>query len=292
MDRNKILVILSGGQDSTTCLFAAKHGLIGIGRDDDPPNWEVHALTFNYGQRHDIEIQAADKVAALAHVASHEFIDLSSCYALRRDYKDTKAGLFREDNNILRSTSPLVSDAPLEQYESPYALPGGVEKTFVPMRNALFLTIAANRAVELGCRWIVIGVSQEDFGGYPDCRREFLVAAYNMIQAGLPGTAIPVIQAPLLNMTKAESILFALQIPDCFYALAWTHTAYDGQFPPTGADHATLLREKGFLEADLPDPLILRAVDMQRMAMPKTRNYRDERVRYVRDMFFPKNPGW
>ena len=142
--KERAIVVLSGGQDSTTCLYWA----LSVGFD-------VHAITFDYGQRHAIEIEAAKRVARRAKVTSHEIITLGP---------------------ILKGTSPLVSGAPLAQYESHAVLPGGLEKTFVPMRNQLFLTIAANRAYVLGTNRLVTGVCEEDFGGYPDCRRTFIDA--------------------------------------------------------------------------------------------------------------------
>lgn len=240
----KVLVVLSGGQDSTTCLFMARE--LGM---------EVHAVTINYGQRHDVEIEAARIVGLLAGISSHEFIDVGP---------------------ILRSTSPLVdSRIELEQYESHAVLPGGIEKTFVPMRNQLFLTLAANRAVALGCGLMVTGVCEEDFGGYPDCREVFIDALQTATQLGLEGTTPATLQilAPLMHKTKRESVHMALRLPGCYGALAFSHTSYDGAYPPTGHDHATLLRAKGFEQADVPDPLILRAWLEGRMDLPTSKNY-------------------
>ncbi|HEY9713339.1 MAG TPA: 7-cyano-7-deazaguanine synthase, partial [Chroococcales cyanobacterium] len=131
------LVILSGGQDSTTCLYWAQS------------RYErVHALTFDYGQRHKNEIESAKTIARLAKVP-HEVIDMGAIFA----------GL-----------SPLTNNSePVAKYESAEKLPGGLEATFVPGRNILFLSVAANRAYVLELDELVIGVSQEDFGGYPDC---------------------------------------------------------------------------------------------------------------------------
>lgn len=247
---DKALVVLSGGQDSTTCLFWAiqKYGVE-----------NVHAITFNYGQRHQRELDAAYKVAQLAGVADrHETLTLGP---------------------ILNSTSPLVSEAELEQYADHASLPGGLEKTFVPMRNTLFLTIAANRAYELRSFNIVTGVCEEDFGGYPDCRRTFIDAlevAFNRsvdehdLDNGEPFN----IETPLMWLTKAKTVHLAKELgEDCWNALAYSHTAYDGAYPPVGHDHATLLRAKGFEEAGLPDPLILRAVSEGLMSLPETENY-------------------
>lgn len=240
---SKVLIVLSGGQDSTTCLFQAKD----LGH-------EVHALTINYGQRHGREISAAQIVAERAGVLSHEVLDLGP---------------------ILKGTSPLVSENELEQYEDKFDLPGGIEKTFVPMRNQLFLTLAANRAVVLGCDEIWTGVCQEDFGGYPDCRDVFIIRLNQAILESLRGSVdrAPVVVTPLMYLDKASTVRLALQHPGCYEALAFSHTGYDGAYPPTGKDHATQLRAKGFEEAGVPDPLVLRAYLEGLMALPDTPNY-------------------
>ncbi|WP_174832602.1 7-cyano-7-deazaguanine synthase, partial [Staphylococcus aureus] len=183
-------------------------------------------------------------------------------------------------DHILKSTSPLVSGNALEQYESHKVLPGGIEKTFVPMRNQLFLTIAANRAYALGCKVVVTGVCQEDFGGYPDCRQKFInslkeATALGSYNDGLNDPNALQFYTPLMNLTKAETVEMAMELPGCYGMLAYTHTSYDGQFPPTGKDHATLLRAKGFEEADWPDPLVIRAWRLGLMPLPLTKNYRE-----------------
>ena len=243
----RAVVVLSGGQDSTTCLYWALAA-----------GYEVHAVTFDYGQRHAVEIEAAKRVARRAGVASHEVVTLGP---------------------ILKGTSPLVSGAPLAQYESHAVLPGGLEKTFVPMRNQLFLTIAANRAYVLGANILITGVCEEDFGGYPDCRREFISALEHASSLGTftgQDGALPALHilTPLMHLSKADSVHLALAINEaCYAALAWTHTSYDGQYPPTGKDHATLLRAKGFEEIGVPDPLVLRAWMGGLMELPSARGY-------------------
>lgn len=244
---SKALVILSGGQDSTTCLYWAQQ------RYDD-----VHAITFDYGQRHRREISCATVIAKSAGVASHEVVRLGP---------------------ILAGKSPLVSDNNLEQYKDHLSLPGGLEKTFVPMRNQLFITIAANRAYVLGCAALVTGVSQEDYGGYPDCRESFIQAITEACNLGTftEDSDCPEglkIETPLMNLSKAETVLLAIGIPGCYGALAYTHTGYDGVYPPIGKDHASLLRAKGFEEAMVPDPLVLRAACSGLMSYPNTVNYR------------------
>lgn len=241
------VVVLSGGQDSTTCLFYA----LDLG-------YRVHAVTFDYGQRHSRELDAAWKVAELAGVHSHEIIELGP---------------------VLHGASPLISDRhELEQYADYRSLPGGLEKTFVPMRNQLFLTIAANRAYVLGADTLITGVSAEDYGGYPDCRQDFIDALTSACNLGAftgdDGAPGPLqIMAPLMSLSKKQTVELALSLPGCFGALAYTHTGYDGQYPPTGKDHATLLRAKGFAEAGVPDPLVFRAWSEGLMDLPDTPNY-------------------
>jgi 7-cyano-7-deazaguanine synthase len=245
----KALVILSGGQDSTTCLFWAKANFE-----------EVHAITFNYVQRHSREIECAVNIAAYVGVESHKVLTLG---------------------NILTGSSPLVSQNALEQYPDMWSLPGGLEKTFVPGRNLLFLTLAANYAYSLGVTTLVTGVCQEDYGGYPDCRQKFIDCTQETIRQGFgydsndPFMTEFKIETPLMNLTKAETVMLALQFNGCLYALALTQTGYDGAYPPVGNDHATLLRAKGFLEAGVPDPLVVLAWKEGLMPLPATTNYTD-----------------
>lgn len=245
------VVVLSGGQDSTTCLYWAL-----------AQGFKVHAITFDYNQRHRREIDAASIIAARAGV-DHEVITLGP---------------------VLKGTSPLVSDNELEQYPDHHSLPGGLEKTFVPMRNQLFLTIAANRAYVLGAEALVTGVCQEDSGGYPDCRQLFIDAFAAACDTGTftgeDGAPEGLeIHTPLMNLTKAESVNLALDLEGCYAALAWSHTGYDGAYPPVGRDHATLLRAKGFEQALVPDPLVLRAWEEGVLpALPKAPNYSEHLV--------------
>jgi len=240
----KALVILSGGQDSTTCLFWAKQNFD-----------EIHAITFNYGQRHSIEIEAAEKVASMAEVSSHEVIDVPNC---------------------LVSTSPLTSDAHLEQYENAKQMAevigNRVELTFVPMRNPFFFIVAMNRAVALHCTDLVTGICQEDNANYSDCRELFRASFEIMANLAL-GTDAFRVHAPLMYKSKAETVALAMELPGCWEALAYTHTSYDGKYPPTDMNHANVLRADGFEKAGLPDPLVLRAVSEGLMPLPKSSNY-------------------
>lgn len=258
MNKERALIVLSGGQDSTTCAFYAKD-----------MGYELHAVTFDYGQRHSVELEAAERIGELVGAKSHEFIVLGK--------------------GVLHSTSPLVSSNKLEQYKDCRHLPGKLEKTFVPMRNQMFLTIAANRAYELGCTAMFTGVCQEDSGGYPDCRQAFIDAVEDACAFGTftgedGAPARLKIMTPLMDLTKAQEIALSLKLPGCYSALAYSHTAYDGQFPPLGHDHATLLRARGFEDAGVPDPLILRAVELGLMDLPNAPNYEPALVERYRDL--------
>jgi 7-cyano-7-deazaguanine synthase len=221
----KCLLIFSGGQDSTTCLYWARDRFR-----------QIYAVTFYYGQRHRLEIAAAEEIGRFANVTEHEVIDV---------------------RGMLESASPLTDfSRDVGQYESAEELPGGLEPTFIPARNILFLTIAANRAYAKGIRDIVIGVSAVDYGGYPDCRPQFLHLMEEAVNAGLEAEMR--FHAPLINLTKKETVLLAAEMTGCFEALSLSHTCYKGEFPPCGQCHACLLREKGFREAGLEDPLLTR----------------------------------
>lgn len=243
---SKALVVLSGGQDSTLCL----HWALQQGFD------EVQAVAFHYGQKHSIELEMADVQTERVGVP-FEIVELGP---------------------ILKGTSPLVDpNAELEQYTDG-DLPGGLEKTFVPMRNQMFLTIAANRAYVIGATNLVTGVCQADSGGYPDCRQNFIDALEASINLGTftgePGTVSSLkIHTPLMDLSKAESIHMAMNIPGAYEAWAYSHTAYDGAYPPLGFDHATVLRAQGFEEAGVPDPLTVRAACEGLMDLPATANY-------------------
>lgn len=242
---SKAMVVLSGGQDSTTCLYWAKQNFK-----------EVHAITFNYGQKHSIELDAAVKVAQMANVQTHQFVNIP---------------------NLLRGRSPLVNpNEKLEQYTDYQSMDkiigNRVELTFVPMRNAFFLTVAANYALERDIYDLVTGVCQQDNANYPDCRESFIDSQEATINEAL-GIENFLIHTPLMNLSKAQSIEFAKTLNGCMDALAYSHTAYDGKYPPIGKDHASLLRAQGFLEANTPDPLIVRAWREGLMELPDTPNY-------------------
>ncbi len=244
---SKALVVLSGGQDSTTCLYWARQ------RYD-----EVHAVTFDYNQRHRREIDAAQTVAQMAGIASHEIIILGP---------------------VLKGTSPLTnSDQQLETYASSQEMEkvigNRIELTFVPMRNDLFLCVASNRAICLDIDDLITGVCEADHENYPDCRKVFIQAREALTSLAVEGGAIaPRIVTPLLHLPKWDSIRLALTLPGCYTALGYSHTAYDGGYPPVGRDHASTLRAYGFERAGIPDPLVVRAVWEGAMDWPSSASY-------------------
>lgn len=249
----KALVVLSGGQDSTTCLFwAMQH----FGKEN------VFAVSFDYGQRHAIELESAAIIAGMSGTDpyKYEVINVQGC---------------------LVSSSPLTSSNELDKYESFEQMEAqvgtNVEKTFVPMRNALFMTIAMNRAIALGCEVIVLGICEADNANYPDCTELFRHRMQTALNASLGyETTDPqaiAIMAPLMDLSKAESVKLAVTLPGCMEALAYSHTSYDGKYPPTDNNHANVLRAKGFEVAGVPDPLVVRAWKEGLMALPLTANY-------------------
>lgn len=249
MKNDAALVVLSGGQDSVTCLFWAKQKFK-----------EVSAVSFDYGQKHAIELASACTVADMAKTP-HEIVKVGP---------------------ILGGRSPLTNpQEKLELYENyqqmDQVIGNRVELTFVPMRNSLFLTLAANRAVCKDITNIVTGVCQADNANYPDCRQTFLSAFEHTVNLSLGlephGEDSLKFLAPLMNNSKPQTVKLATELPGCWEALAWSHTAYNGEYPPTSKDHASTLRAHGFEEAGFPDPLVVRAWFLGDMELPKTANY-------------------
>ena len=220
-DRERALVVLSGGQDSTTCLYWAINRF-GSGK--------VSTLTFDYGQRHRIELDCAAAVAKHAGVA-HRLLPIDTFAALGGDaLTDTSVDL-----------QPGVRDDT------------GLPHTFVPGRNLVFLTFAAAFAYQRNIRHLVTGVAQTDYSGYPDCREDTIVALQRALRLGMESDVE--IHTPLMNLSKKETVELAAEL-DALPAMALTHTCYNGERPPCGHCAACLLRAKGFTEAGIADPLL------------------------------------
>lgn len=219
--RESALVVLSGGQDSTTCLYWAidRFGRAG-----------VSSITFDYGQRHRIELDCARDVAAAAGVPN-------LCLPI-----DTFAAL---GGDALTDASVAVSDATDVDSELPV--------TFVAGRNLIFLTFAAAYAYRRGTAHLVTGVAQTDYSGYPDCREDTIAALQQAITLGMDRAFT--IHTPLMHRSKRETVELAVEL-GALDAMALTHTCYNGCRPPCGECQACRLRAKGFVEAGVRDPLL------------------------------------
>ena len=220
------VVLLSGGQDSTTCLYWAK------GRYDN-----VFALSLNYGQRHAVELEAAAEIASLASV-SHETLEVPALKQIG-------------GSALIGTASPILSEGGLADAEMPQGLP----TSFVPGRNMILLATAASYAVSKKAKTIVTGTCQTDFSGYPDCRRVFIDAMQVSATLAMPSTCGPLsIETPLMWLTKAETVTLAQSLPGCWEALGRSVTCYYGKRPGCGTCPACDLRLKGFAEAGTSDP--------------------------------------
>ncbi len=214
----KTVVLLSGGQDSATCLALAK-----LKYD------EIHTIAFDYGQRHKIELECSAKLSTLAG-AIHHVIPINSFKYL------VKSNLLNSYGNI---NDKHINDEKLPS-------------SFVPGRNIVFLTFAGALAYSLGINELITGVCQTDFSGYPDCRRPTIDAIEAALTFGLAEEII--IHTPLMFLTKAQSIDLMRGLGH-FDWYKHTHTCYNGKRPPCGECPACKLRAKGFAECGLIDPL-------------------------------------
>ncbi len=220
------VLLLSGGLDSTT--------LLAIARQD---GFDVHALTFRYGQRHVTEIEASRRVASEFGVRDHVVVDID----LR-----TFGG------------SALTSDVAVPKDRDMSATAEtGIPITYVPARNTIFLSFALAFAEVLEARDIFIGVNALDYSGYPDCRPEYIAAYERMAnlatRGGVEGTSPIQIHTPLIDLTKAQIIRRGLDL-GVDYSI--TQSCYDPDATGAACGHcdACQLRLKGFAEAGVPDP--------------------------------------
>lgn len=220
LDSEKAVVLLSGGQDSVTCLYWSLKRFK-----------QVWALSIDYGQRHKVELACAQEIAQLAGV-SHRLLNMSLLSEL--------------GGNTLTEEGEIEEGDPDK---------GGLPNTFVPGRNLMFLTALAAWAYQLGAKNLVTGVCQTDFSGYPDCRENTMISLQESLRLGMEADFE--ILTPLMHLTKAESVHLAKQC-DAMDALSLSHTCYEGQQPPCGRCPSCDLRAKGFAQAGIEDPLILR----------------------------------
>jgi 7-cyano-7-deazaguanine synthase len=221
----KAVCLLSGGLDSSTCLGVARR-----------EGFECYALSFDYGQRHKIELQAAASVAWHFGVREHKIVQID----LR-----TFGG------------SALTADIAVPKD----SLEPGIPITYVPARNTIFLSYAMAWAEVLECSDIFIGVNAIDYSGYPDCRPEFIAAFEHManlaIKAGVEGRTRLRIHTPLAQLDKAAIVTLAAEVRVDF---GLTYSCYDPDENGRSCGHcdSCLLRLKGFREAGLRDPVAYR----------------------------------
>lgn len=218
--KSKAVVLLSGGLDSATVLACAKAD----GR-------ECFALSFDYGQRHKAELEAAANVAAALGAVEHRIVRLDLAQF---------GGSALTDSRIAVPTSPSE----------------GIPVTYVPARNTVFLSLALAWSEVLGAQDIYIGVNAIDYSGYPDCRPEYIEAYEKMAnlatRAGVEGKTLK-INTPLIHLSKAEIIRLGTKL-DVDYGLTVSCYSASEQGRACGRCDACRLRAKGFVEAGVADP--------------------------------------
>jgi 7-cyano-7-deazaguanine synthase len=219
------VVLLSGGLDSATALAIARS-----------EGFAPHALSFRYGQRHAVELDAARRVAASIGVAQHLVVDIDLA---------------------LFGGSALTADIGVPHHEHVDDIPDGIPVTYVPARNTIFLSFALAFAETLSAADIYLGVSALDYSGYPDCRPEYIEAYERMAnlatKAGVEGSRRLKIHTPLIELTKAQTIERGLSL-GVDYSL--THSCYDPDADgrACGTCDSCLLRARGFRQLGLDDP--------------------------------------
>jgi 7-cyano-7-deazaguanine synthase len=220
----KAVCLLSGGLDSTTCLALARR-----------EGYACYALSFDYGQRHKFELEAASRIAAHFEAREHKIASIGL---------DAFGG------------SALTADIAVPKGRSATEMGVGIPITYVPARNTIFLSFALAWAEVLGSGDIFIGVNALDYSGYPDCRPEYIAAFEKMAnlatKAGVEGLMRLKIHTPLLQLSKAGIVELGRELRVPF---GMTHSCYDpgAGGRPCGQCDACLLRRKGFEEAGIED---------------------------------------
>lgn len=218
----KAVVLLSGGLDSTVCMAVAKSN-----------DYELFPLSFNYQQRHNVELESARKVAQYYQANRHLVIE-------------NNMGEF--GGSALTDPSIEVPDGDLHRKDIP--------PTYVPARNLIFLSYALGYAEALGAERIFIGVNALDYSGYPDCRPEFInlfqqLADYST-KAAVQDKQRILIETPLIHLSKKDIVMLGKQLDA---PLHLTHSCYRGGDTACGTCDSCVLRLKGFAEAGIPDPI-------------------------------------
>ena len=226
MRPKKAIVLLSGGLDSTTILaYAQKEG------------FEVNAISFDYGQRHQVELEAAKRVAKQLKIQQHKIVTI--------DLRAFGGSALTEDIDVPKGRSEDEMHA------------DGIPITYVPARNTIFLSYALAMAEVLGAKDIFIGVNAVDYSGYPDCRPEYIAAFEKMAnlttKAGVEDDDQLTIHTPIIDFKKSEIVQLGLSL-GVDYAL--TLTCYDPNTEglPCGKCDSCALRLKGFSELGISDP--------------------------------------
>lgn len=228
-DTARAVVLLSGGLDSAVALGEARHA-----------GFECVALSFDYGQRHKVELEAARAVARLIGVARHVEMPIG----LRR-----------------LGGSALTSDIEVPKDRHEIGRTDDIPVTYVPARNLVFLSIGAALCEVVGARDLYIGVNALDYSGYPDCREEFIrafeVAANLGTRAGVQGEGVRV-RTPLAAMTKSDIVRRGVELG---VPLGLTRSCYDPDGAGLACGHcdSCVLRARGFAQAGVPDPTAVRA---------------------------------
>ena len=215
------VVLVSGGLDSATCLAIAR-----------AEGFRCHALSFAYGQRHEIELVAAERVTRAMSAAQHRIMRI----------------------DLAMFGGSALTDSSIAVPESPG---GGIPVTYVPARNTVFLSLALAWAEVLGAQDIFIGVNAVDYSGYPDCRPEFIAAFERLAnlatRSGVEGTAPVRIRTPLISLSKAE-IIRRGQSLGVDYGLTVSCYQADDEGRACGCCDSCRLRREGFAAAGVPDP--------------------------------------
>ena len=224
-NKRKAVVLSSGGLDSTTAMAVAKN-----------QGFEIYSLSFDYGQRHRYELQAAKAVARFFDAVRHLVIHI--------DLQKIGGSALTDNIDVPKSDGGDIHH-------------DGIPVTYVPARNTIFLSYGMAWAEVLGASDIFIGVNAVDYSGYPDCRQEFIDAFQRMARlatkTGVEGATALSIRTPLISLSKADIIRLGTALGVDY---GMTHSCYDptGDGRACGRCDSCILRRNGFLEAGIKDP--------------------------------------